>query len=399
VDRCLAAGAELRSLHAASGAPADDWISAAISLELRARAWAGQVTGWEALAARLRTTGANLLESVDHQSSVAQLCLVAGRLDEAEARCRAALGALDENPDHSPDLVTLPRAVLGTVLLERGEAVAARSQFEVVATVASPTRRPATVLALIGLSRILRIEGAFEAALAVLHDARELLRHAPATSPMLIPIDASGVRTLLATGEVERARGVLEAMPPCPVRTALAVQVHLADGDPDAARRALADAPDARLRAEELDLAVARLLVELRTGGSAITELADEVLDHASSMRVTLPLAEAGSEVLAAMVTAARRRPQTPFLEAIQRTRPPAIPAGSATVEFEADALSERERTVLRYLVTAMSYREIADDLFVSVNTVKTHVRNILRKLQADSRAEAIDRARQLRYL
>ena len=54
---------------------------------------------------------------------------------------------------------------------------------------------------------------------------------------------------------------------------------------------------------------------------------------------------------------------------------------------------------MLRYLVTAMSYREIADELYVSVNTIKTHVKNIIRKLQADSRADAITRARALHYL
>ncbi|HMS90296.1 MAG TPA: LuxR C-terminal-related transcriptional regulator, partial [Acidimicrobiales bacterium] len=69
------------------------------------------------------------------------------------------------------------------------------------------------------------------------------------------------------------------------------------------------------------------------------------------------------------------------------------------TIEYQIDALSDRERTVLRYLVTAMSYREIAEDLYVSVNTVKTHVKHIIRKLHADSRADAIRRARELRYL
>jgi LuxR family transcriptional regulator, maltose regulon positive regulatory protein len=46
-----------------------------------------------------------------------------------------------------------------------------------------------------------------------------------------------------------------------------------------------------------------------------------------------------------------------------------------------------------------MSYNEIAAELYISVNTVKTHVKSIIRKLHASSRAEAIDRARTLRYL
>ena len=45
--------------------------------------------------------------------------------------------------------------------------------------------------------------------------------------------------------------------------------------------------------------------------------------------------------------------------------------------------LSEREREVLRYLPTRLSSREIASELFVSLNTVKTHLRAIYRKLDA----------------
>jgi DNA-binding NarL/FixJ family response regulator len=56
--------------------------------------------------------------------------------------------------------------------------------------------------------------------------------------------------------------------------------------------------------------------------------------------------------------------------------------------------LSERERVVLRYLPTRMSYREIAGELYVSMNTLKTHLKSIYRKLDASSRAEATEHAR-----
>jgi LuxR family maltose regulon positive regulatory protein len=61
--------------------------------------------------------------------------------------------------------------------------------------------------------------------------------------------------------------------------------------------------------------------------------------------------------------------------------------------------LSERELTVLRYLQGALSNLEIASDLSLSVNTVKTHVRSIYRKLHAAHRREAVLKARQLRLL
>ena len=60
------------------------------------------------------------------------------------------------------------------------------------------------------------------------------------------------------------------------------------------------------------------------------------------------------------------------------------------------ESLSERERAILRYLPTMMSNQEIAGELFVSVNTVKTHLRAIYRKLDAPGRRDAVRRARDL---
>jgi LuxR family maltose regulon positive regulatory protein len=54
---------------------------------------------------------------------------------------------------------------------------------------------------------------------------------------------------------------------------------------------------------------------------------------------------------------------------------------------------------VLGYLPTMFKSAEIAADLFVSVNTVKTHQRAIYRKLGAANRREAVDQARALNLL
>ena len=59
-------------------------------------------------------------------------------------------------------------------------------------------------------------------------------------------------------------------------------------------------------------------------------------------------------------------------------------------------ALSKREMDVLRCLAKGMTSAQIASDLFISENTVKTHVRHILEKLEASNRAEAVSRAMQL---
>ena len=54
---------------------------------------------------------------------------------------------------------------------------------------------------------------------------------------------------------------------------------------------------------------------------------------------------------------------------------------------------------VLAYLPTMLKSAEIAADLFVSVNTVKTHQRAIYRKLGVSNRREAVDQARALNLL
>jgi LuxR family transcriptional regulator, maltose regulon positive regulatory protein len=77
--------------------------------------------------------------------------------------------------------------------------------------------------------------------------------------------------------------------------------------------------------------------------------------------------------------------------------------AESARVSMAApkliEHLTEREQTVLRYLPSLMTYEEIAADLVVSLNTVKTHAHGIFRKLGVTGRRQAVRSARELRLL
>jgi LuxR family maltose regulon positive regulatory protein len=61
--------------------------------------------------------------------------------------------------------------------------------------------------------------------------------------------------------------------------------------------------------------------------------------------------------------------------------------------------LSERESEVLQHLAEMLSTAEIAAAMFISVNTVRTHIRSILRKLGVTRRNQAVRRARDLRLL
>jgi len=58
--------------------------------------------------------------------------------------------------------------------------------------------------------------------------------------------------------------------------------------------------------------------------------------------------------------------------------------------------ISQRELEVLQLMVAGKSNQEIADQLFVSLNTVKTHLKNLFEKLEVGRRTQAVDKARKL---
>lgn len=81
-----------------------------------------------------------------------------------------------------------------------------------------------------------------------------------------------------------------------------------------------------------------------------------------------------------------------------------AVPAGVPTVSIHAlhpeenellsaNPLTQREREVLRLIVDGCTNEEICQELFISLGTVKTHVRNVLTKLSCDDRTSAAVRA------
>jgi LuxR family transcriptional regulator, maltose regulon positive regulatory protein len=61
--------------------------------------------------------------------------------------------------------------------------------------------------------------------------------------------------------------------------------------------------------------------------------------------------------------------------------------------------LTEQELTVLRMLPTMMSNAEIASAMDRSVNTVKSHLKSLYRKLDVERRRDAVERARELEIL
>jgi LuxR family maltose regulon positive regulatory protein len=75
------------------------------------------------------------------------------------------------------------------------------------------------------------------------------------------------------------------------------------------------------------------------------------------------------------------------------------VTAGGVEQAGELEHLSDRERAVLSYLPTMLTTSEIASEMYLSVNTVKTHLKSIYRKLDVTRRRDAVRRARELRLL
>jgi LuxR family maltose regulon positive regulatory protein len=171
-------------------------------------------------------------------------------------------------------------------------------------------------------------------------------------------------------GALEALRDVLDVTPRFgPAFTLvethlLAGVAHLALGD----RNATAAAAEAALAAAEPD----RLIFPFAMTGAA--ELLDTLKSHETSHGALLAdivdLLESGSA------------PST------DGQRPP-----------EVEELSPSELRVLRLLPTNLTRPEIASELYVSVNTVNTHIRNIYSKLVVRDRSSAVQRSRELRLL
>ncbi|MEV0411628.1 LuxR C-terminal-related transcriptional regulator [Streptomyces sp. NPDC050448] len=208
---------------------------------------------------------------------------------------------------------------------------------------------------------------------------------------------------------------------------------HLARGAAEAAREALEGLGQAPDCVAERAVAVARawiaggesrkaieVLDSLPTGagtGPAITvrallaraEAADRLGDAAAARRLVMralglarpdhlrrPFLDAGPWLRRALH--GRRLPAHDWLPPERVGARPAEPAGTAQA-FVVEPLSPREHEVLECAAQLMSTEEIAAHLCLSVNTVKTHLKSIYRKLSASRRGEAVRRARELQLL
>jgi LuxR family maltose regulon positive regulatory protein len=159
------------------------------------------------------------------------------------------------------------------------------------------------------------------------------------------------------------------------------------------------------LQVEGWLLSAACELMDNRTTAASLA--VDRALSLAAAERLRRPVFEASPQVRRILRQDHDLLERHAWLSADPATDALTVPSGPARSDGGPptapapviDALTIREREVLAHLAALLSTEEIARTMFVSVNTVKTHVRGILRKLDARRRNDAVRRARDLGML
>jgi LuxR family maltose regulon positive regulatory protein len=417
-------GTVARAREALSLAPADDDLTRASAGALAGLAsWtAGDLAG--AHAAYSETVAG--LARVGFVADVLGCCITLGdirrtqgRLGDAVRTYEWALGLAAPEPGAEPLRGTADMHVgLAGVLLERDDVAAALEHLAVNHRLGEHNGLPQNPYRWrVVTARLREIEGDLDGALELLDEADRV--YAGDYSPNVQPVPAVRARLWLRRGELGRAeawardRRLSAAEDPSYLReyehltlARLLLARHRAGRD-DAA---LADA----LRLLERLLAAAE---GHGRGGSVIEALALQALAHRAGGNATaavgalhraVTLAEPEGYVrlfadegppMAALLKALPKEPATAghvrrLLASATRTAPrPAAPG--ALVE----PLSERELDVLRLLGSDLDGPDIARELSVSLNTMRTHTKSIYAKLGVTSRRAAVRRAHDLDLL
>jgi LuxR family transcriptional regulator, maltose regulon positive regulatory protein len=180
--------------------------------------------------------------------------------------------------------------------------------------------------------------------------------------------------------------------------------IYLAEGDANAAFDVLR-----QLRASTPPGPVAFTLVEAHLlAGIALLTLGDETaaaaaaeaaLAAAEPDRLIFPFAMTGAADLLGVLPGHETAHGALHADILDVLRDAPTAAGDREPHSEQDKLSPSELRILRYLPTNLTRPEMARELYVSVNTVNTHIRNIYSKLGARDRSSAVQRARELRLV
>ncbi|GGK41916.1 transcriptional regulator [Pilimelia terevasa] len=360
--------------------------------------WAGRLD-----AARAALTGAAAapvagveFSAHDALGHLGLLSMYEGRTTEADALAGQAIALAERAGVPPAERVGAASATLAATALVRNDLPAARQHAaDSLATLTARTDPPtAMTLALIrAWVACARRDGA--AAIAATGAARAHLRRT--RPPRLISdrIELTALWAHLIVGDLAAARGCVDRIGDRAERTVAEGYLLEARGEVEAARATLARVagPDASPSAlQYAALALGRLAAATGDVPTATRALGD-ALDYGRPDRRRRAVADSGTwapPLLRGNATIARDHP---WLTARAADGAPPVAGGLP------QPLTDREAQVLRHLSEAVAIRDIAGTMGLSVNTVKTHLKNIYRKLGATGRSAAARRARELNLI
>ncbi|WP_345010819.1 LuxR C-terminal-related transcriptional regulator [Streptomyces shaanxiensis] len=341
-------------------------------------------------------------------SRLALIDFLYGLPGRAESHARGAIAEAEHSGLAVSDRTGMAQLVLAAVAIDRDDLTAAREHLDrAAATSATPAacRDPIVAVELAILrSRLLSARGDSRAALLALDDlaCRPLVSAEP--SPWVSDrIAMAMAAALLADGDPQAAVKVFEEQPAHGPESLVAeARARAAAGESERALRILDALPDHRKRGPVIDVWV--LLTRAQAvdalGDSAAAEsLLLKALAAARPHHLRRPFLEAGPWVRRLLLHRPVLAREHAWLTGALSRRPVDARPWEESPSPRPEPLSAREQDVLERLAQLMSTEEIAADLHLSVNTVKTHLKSIYRKLAATRRGEAVRRARELGLL
>jgi LuxR family maltose regulon positive regulatory protein len=338
-----------------------------------------------------------------HLNAAAHLALLQcerGDLDAADTEALAVVGhATDVGWTVSAQVVAA-YLTLAWVALDRDDRPGVDGWIDRVAEVEKVIPEPHVQLAAAALSALRRCDdGDPVGALSDLRLITARLAHnaPPSVADCLTYVEADLLCRIGDLGNAGAALARLHGQSTRASARALA-RLHLYQGDPEAAAREMAPFPDDGPTVRgQIDGAILRSLCAAPQDRAAALHWLDTALLAASPLGMRRPFLvplPALRELISARIEGGTTA--APF--AVDLVRRLSGHHSRPTVAL-AEALTDREQHILRYLASTLSNAEIAAELYLSVNTVKTHQRMVYRKLGAAGRREAVRRAKELRLL
>ncbi|QIS22640.1 LuxR C-terminal-related transcriptional regulator [Nocardia terpenica] len=301
----------------------------------------------------------------------------------------------------------LAATALATMLVWRGRLAEAESWHQHAEHTLRSEAEPAVGMAIRCSQGILGLAlGRPAEALASFRSAERFADRLSAQNPFVTIVRGFRLLALVRLGDAERATAALaafdaEVRESSWVHMALAT-LHIAQGAPDIALTTLAPVLDGSVRVIWPGrMAEAHLLAAIARDALGDTEAAEAAVERA------LDAAEPDGAVLwfllhpvpALLERRVRHRTRHGALIAEIRNLLGSNESRQGGPQSPLEALSDSEIRVLRYLPTHLSAPDIARELSVSPNTVKTHLRNLYTKLGVHRRSEAVGHARALGLL